>query len=57
MSGNVTVTEEDHYTVAGMIRHLARRQPEREMLVLGRERRTWSEEFRAAVPRGAGGTP
>ena len=45
MPGSVTVTERDRYTVAGLIRHLARRQPDDEMLVLGDERRTWGEEF------------
>jgi len=42
---SVTVTGQDRYTVAGMIRDLARRQPDHEMLVLGDERRTWGEEF------------
>jgi long-chain acyl-CoA synthetase len=46
--GSVTVTEQDRYTVAGLIRHLARQQPDHEMLVLGSERRTWNEEFDAA---------
>ena len=41
MPGSVTVTERDRYTVAGLIRYLARRQPEDEMLVLGDQRRTW----------------
>ena len=48
MPGSVTVTEQDRYTVAGLIRHLSRLQPDHEMLVLGRERRTWSEEFDVA---------
>jgi len=45
---SVTVTERDRYTVAGLIRHLARVQPDTEMLVLGTERRTWADEFDAA---------
>ena len=45
MPGSVTVTERDRYTVAGLIRYLAGRQPEDEMLVLGDQRRTWGEEF------------
>ena len=45
MPGSVTVTERDRYTVAGLIRHVARRQPDHEMLVLGDQRRTWGEEF------------
>jgi long-chain acyl-CoA synthetase len=44
----VTVTERDRFTVAGLIRHLARVQPDAEMLVLGTERRTWADEFDAA---------
>ena len=48
MPEGVTVTEHDRYTVAGLIRYLAREQPDHEMLVLGSERRTWSEEFDAA---------
>ncbi len=38
-------TAEDRYTVAGLIRHLARSRPDHEMLVCGDERRTWSEEY------------
>jgi acyl-CoA synthetase (AMP-forming)/AMP-acid ligase II len=45
---SVTVSERDRYTVAGVIRHLARLHPDDEMLVLGDERRTWSEELDAA---------
>ncbi len=48
MASSVTVTERDHYTVAGLIRHLAGRQATHEMLVEGRARRTWAEEFDAA---------
>src|SRR5580704_8013985 len=44
----VTVTERDRFTVAGLIRHLARLQPDAEMLVQGVERRTWAQEFDAA---------
>jgi long-chain acyl-CoA synthetase len=39
------VTERERYTVAGIIRHLAREQSDHEMFVLGDERRTWAEEF------------
>ncbi len=42
------VTVEDRYTVAGLIRHLARTQPDHEMLVCADERRTWNEEYRQA---------
>src|SRR6516165_6505482 len=42
------VTAKDRYTVAGVIRHLARVLPDHEMLVLGDERRTWREEYEAA---------
>ncbi len=42
------VTAEDRYTVAGLIRHLARTQPDHEMLVCADERRTWNEEYRQA---------
>ncbi len=45
MASSITVTEEDRYTVAGLIRHLARQQAEAEMLVQGAQRRTWAEEF------------
>ena len=45
MPVSVTVAERDRYTVAGLIRHWARRQPDHEMLVLGGLRRTWGEEF------------
>jgi long-chain acyl-CoA synthetase len=48
VGSSVTVTEQDRYTVAGLLRHLARRQAGREMLVQGAERRTWSEEFDVA---------
>ncbi len=41
-------TAQDRYTVAGLIRHLARSRPDHEMLVCGDERRTWSEEYRQA---------
>ncbi len=47
MSSNV-VAEKDRYTVAGMIRCLAASQPDREMLVLGDERRSWGEEYAVA---------
>ncbi len=45
MPGSVVVAKRDRFTVAGLIRHLARVQPAHEMLVLGDERRTWGEEF------------
>ena len=48
MVSNVTVTEQDRYTVAGLLRHLARRRANDEMLVQGAERRTWAEEFDVA---------
>ena len=48
MGSSVTVTEEDRYTVAGLLRHLARQRADHEMLVQGTERRTWSEEFDVA---------
>jgi long-chain acyl-CoA synthetase len=45
---SAVVTEQDRYTVAGLIRHLARVQPDHEMLVLGDERRSWRDEYEAA---------
>ena len=45
---SVTVTEHDRYTVAGLLRHLARVQPDDEMLVEGAERRTWRDEYAMA---------
>lgn len=48
MSTTAVVTERERYTVAGIIRHLARQQPDHEMFVLGGERRTWAEEFDVA---------
>ena len=48
MASNVNVTARDRYTVAGLIRHLARQQANEEMLVQGVERRTWAEEFDVA---------
>ena len=48
MSSSTVVTAQERYTVAGLIRHLARVQPDHEMLVLGDERRTWGEEYEAA---------
>ena len=45
MASNVTITEEDRYTVAGLIRHLARQHADDEMLVEGGVRRTWAAEF------------
>jgi long-chain acyl-CoA synthetase len=38
----------ERYTVAGLIRRLARSQPEHEMFVAGDERRSWGEGFAAA---------
>jgi long-chain acyl-CoA synthetase len=38
----------DRYTVAGLIRHLARDQPDHEMFVVGDERRSWGQEYAAA---------
>jgi long-chain acyl-CoA synthetase len=48
VSTTAVVTERERYTVAGIIRHLARQQPDHEMFVLGDERRTWGEEFELA---------
>ena len=48
MAPNVNVTAKDRYTVAGLIRHLARQRPGAEMLVQGAERRTWAQEFDVA---------
>jgi long-chain acyl-CoA synthetase len=48
VSTTAVVTERERYTVAGIIRHLARQQPDHEMLVLGEERRTWGEQFDVA---------
>jgi long-chain acyl-CoA synthetase len=48
VSTTAVVTERERYTVAGIIRHLARQQPDHEMFVLGGERRTWAEEFDVA---------
>ena len=48
MPSSVTVTDRDRYTVAGLIRYLARRQPDDEMLVEGDEHRTWGEELDVA---------
>jgi long-chain acyl-CoA synthetase len=48
VASNVIVTEQDRYTVAGLMRDLARQQANDEMLVQGAERRTWAEEFDAA---------
>jgi long-chain acyl-CoA synthetase len=36
---------QDRFTVAGLMRHLARAQPDHEMLVAGSVRRTWAEEY------------
>ena len=46
----------DRYTVAGLMRHLARVQPDHEMFVAGDERRTWGQEYAAAC-RVASGAP
>jgi long-chain acyl-CoA synthetase len=48
VSTTAVVTERERYTVAGIIRHLARQQADHEMFVLGDERRTWAEEFEIA---------
>ena len=48
MASSVIVTERDRYTVAGLVRHLARQQANGEMLVQGPTRRTWAEEFDTA---------
>ena len=48
MPGSATVSDENRFTVAGIIRSLAATQPDHEMLVLGDERRTWGGEFEVA---------
>jgi long-chain acyl-CoA synthetase len=48
VTSSVTVTGQDRFTVAGLLRHLARQKAHQEMLVQGTERRTWSEEFAVA---------
>ncbi len=48
MASSGSVTAEDRYTVAGLLRYLARRQANDEMLVQGVLRRTWAEEFDVA---------
>jgi long-chain acyl-CoA synthetase len=48
VGSSVTVSAQDRYTVAGLMRHLGRQQANDEMLVQGTERRTWSEEFDVA---------
>jgi long-chain acyl-CoA synthetase len=45
---SASVTLEDRYTVAGLIRRLALVQPDHEMFVFGDERRSWREQFEAA---------
>jgi long-chain acyl-CoA synthetase len=42
------VAPTDAYTVAGLIRRLARSRPDHEMLVAGDERRSWAEEYAMA---------
>ncbi len=42
------VVPPDGFTVAGLIRRLARSRSDHEMLVAGGDRRTWSEEYRWA---------
>jgi long-chain acyl-CoA synthetase len=42
------VATQEEFTVAGLIRRLARAQPDHEMLVAGDVRRTWSEEYERA---------
>ncbi len=48
MASSVTVTAQERYTVAGLLRHLSQVRADDEMLVQGTERRTWAEEFAAA---------
>lgn len=48
MPSSAVVTEQDRYTVSGLIRHFARVRPEDEMLVLGDERRSWRAEYEVA---------
>jgi len=42
------VAHEDRFTVAGLLRHLSRVQPDLDMLVEGDVRRTWDEEYQRA---------
>lgn len=48
MTSNVTVTAQDQYTVAGLIRHHSQKRADAEMLLQGTERRSWAEEFQVA---------
>ena len=56
MPSSVTVSDRDHFTVAGLIRHFGRERPEAEMLVQGAARRSWGEQYARAsrVARAAG---
>ncbi|HEY1828937.1 MAG TPA: long-chain-fatty-acid--CoA ligase [Acidimicrobiales bacterium] len=45
MASTQTETALERFTVAGVLRHLAARQPGHEMLVCGTERRTWGEQY------------
>jgi long-chain acyl-CoA synthetase len=45
MAQSPTQTPTDRFTVAGLIRHLARSQPEHEMFLCDAERRTWAEQY------------
>jgi long-chain acyl-CoA synthetase len=53
---SVTASDNDRYTVAGLIRHFGRERPEAEMLVQGGARRSWGEQYARAcrVARAAG---
>ena len=48
MASSTVVTEQDRYTVSGLIRYLARARANDEMLVLGDDRRTWRDEYEHA---------
>jgi long-chain acyl-CoA synthetase len=48
VGSSITVAAQDRYTVAGLLRHLARQRGDHEMLAQGGERRTWSQEFDVA---------
>jgi long-chain acyl-CoA synthetase len=48
VASSVTVAAQERYTVAGLLRHLARERANAEMLVQGAKRRTWAEEFDVA---------
>jgi long-chain acyl-CoA synthetase len=48
VASSASVTAEDRFTVAGLLRHLARQHTNDVMLIEGAERRSWAEEFEVA---------